>query len=83
MLTLTEARPIVEFSADADPSTEVSTVSVSVEAAKPEVSRRSCKVPPPVEVNLGKCHVEEIQLWEMGSHTNNNEYVNCGGIILD
>ncbi|KAF8800111.1 hypothetical protein BYT27DRAFT_7263259 [Phlegmacium glaucopus] len=41
------------------------------------------KNPPSVSVNLGVFAVEEIQLWVMGSHGPNNEYVNCGGVLLE
>ncbi|KAH9480020.1 hypothetical protein JR316_0006617 [Psilocybe cubensis] len=41
------------------------------------------QVPPPLLTNLGAYRVHEIQLWEMGSHGPNNEYVNCGGIVLE
>lgn len=39
--------------------------------------------PPSVSVDLGVVVVEEIQLWVMGSHGPNNEYINCGGVILE
>ena len=38
---------------------------------------------PSVSVNLGDFLVEEIQLWIMGSHGPNNEYISCGGIVLE
>jgi len=41
------------------------------------------KNPPSVSVNLGIFIVEEIQLWVMGSHGPNNEYISCGGIVLE
>lgn len=41
------------------------------------------KNPPSVSVNLGIFNVEEIQLWVMGSHGPNNEYISCGGIVLE
>ena len=41
------------------------------------------KHPPSVSVNLGVFAVEEIQLWVMGSHGPNNEYVSCGGVLLE
>lgn len=42
----------------------------------------SVKNPPSVFVNLGVFIVEEIQLWVMGSHGPDNEYISCGGIVL-
>ena len=36
-----------------------------------------------VSVNLGVFPVEEIQLWVLGSHGPNNEYVSCGGMLLE
>ena len=41
------------------------------------------KNPPSVSVNLGVFVVEEIQLWVMGSHGPNNEYISCGGTVLE
>jgi len=41
------------------------------------------KNPPSVSVNLGVFIVEEIQLWVMGSHGPDNEYISCGGIVLE
>ena len=41
------------------------------------------KNPPSVPVNLGVFIVEEVQLWVMGSHGPNNEYISCGGIVLE
>lgn len=42
------------------------------------------KNPPSVVVNnLGLFVVEEIQLWVMGSRGPNNEYVSCGGVLLE
>lgn len=41
------------------------------------------KNPPSVSVNFGVFVVEEIQLWVMGSHGPNNEYISCGGVILE
>ena len=36
-----------------------------------------------VEVDsLGTYDVREVQLWVMGSHGPDNEYVSCGGISL-
>jgi len=40
------------------------------------------ETPPPLAVNLGEFHVGEIQLWMMGSHGPDNEYISCGGISL-
>ena len=39
--------------------------------------------PPSVSVNLGVFVVKEIQLWVMGSHGPNNEYISCGGTVLE
>ncbi|PFH53320.1 hypothetical protein AMATHDRAFT_138058, partial [Amanita thiersii Skay4041] len=35
-----------------------------------------------VKVRFGIFNVGSIELWEMGSHGENNEYVSCGGIRL-
>ncbi|KAF5315281.1 hypothetical protein D9619_007564 [Psilocybe cf. subviscida] len=40
-------------------------------------------VPPPLNVNLGVCNVQSIELWVMGSRNENNEYVSLGGVSLD
>lgn len=40
-------------------------------------------VPPPLDIDLGTVKVNEVQLWVMGSRGPNNEYVNCGGIVLE
>jgi activating signal cointegrator complex subunit 1 len=32
--------------------------------------------------SLGTYDVREVQLWVMGSHGRDNEYVSCGGISL-
>ncbi|KAF8875285.1 kinase A anchor protein, partial [Infundibulicybe gibba] len=34
-------------------------------------------------VNLGTWEIHRIELWVMGSHGPNNEYISCGGIGLD
>ena len=39
--------------------------------------------PPSVSLNLGVFVVQEVQLWVMGSHGPNNEYVSCGGVLLE
>jgi activating signal cointegrator complex subunit 1 len=71
--------------------------SVSTSALQPNISSSSnpsskaikpqghsvLKNPPSVSVNLGVYAVEEIQLWVMGSHGPNNEYVSCGGVLLE
>lgn len=44
--------------------------------------RAPLKVPPPLSIALGTYRVREVQLWEMGSHGPNNQYVSCGGIDL-
>ncbi|KAF9551926.1 hypothetical protein CPC08DRAFT_768609 [Agrocybe pediades] len=66
------------------PDTNVPQPGPPLESEQPVVKQASRKlqVPPPVPVNLGLFHVDEIQLWEMGSHTENNEYRNCGGVVL-
>ncbi|PPQ84376.1 LOW QUALITY PROTEIN: hypothetical protein CVT25_013039 [Psilocybe cyanescens] len=45
--------------------------------------RRPVQVPLPIGINLGAYRVDEIQLWEMGSWGSDDEYVGCGGIVLE
>ncbi|KAF9044145.1 hypothetical protein BJ165DRAFT_1479390 [Panaeolus papilionaceus] len=42
------------------------------------ITRQATAVP----IQLGTYPVSSIQIWRMGSHGPNNEYVNCGGIDL-
>lgn len=62
--------------------------SSSIPSSKPSNAMKSpshsvVKDPPSVSVNFGVFIVEEIQLWVMGSHGPNNEYISCGGIVLE
>ncbi|TFK66942.1 hypothetical protein BDN72DRAFT_961392 [Pluteus cervinus] len=36
--------------------------------------------PKPIPIHLGTFNISSIELWKMGSHGENNEYVSCGGI---
>ena len=65
------------ISSSSNPSSKLSNVPMK----SPEHS--VVKNPPSVSVNLGVFIVEEIQLWVMGSHGPNNEYISCGGIVLE
>lgn len=58
------------ISSSSNPSSKLSNVSV-------------VKNSPSIPVNLGVFVVKEIQLWVMGSHGPNNEYISCGGIVLE
>lgn len=54
--------------------------------SRPKKSRAHRSVvlpPPPLPIDLGTYHVNQIQLWKMGSFGPNGEYVSCGGIELD
>ena len=58
------------------------TTDTPVTEEKPKY-RPPLKVPLPLPVALGTYRVREVQLWEMGSHGPNNEYVSHGGIVLE
>jgi len=79
--TPTDAGRVVDSSA---PKVKVAAITggVPVMEEKPKY-RPPLKVPPPLPVALGTYCVREVQLWEMGSHGPNNEYVSHGGIVLE
>ena len=67
------------ISSNSNPSSKPSNVPMK----SPLTGYSVVKNPPSVSVNLGVFTVEEIQLWVMGSHGPNNEYISCGGIVLE
>jgi hypothetical protein len=83
-----------DFSSSIQPSLSMSVLPQNISSSsnpsskplnvpKKSPSHYSVKNPPSVSVNLGVFIVEEIQLWIMGSHGPNNEYISCGGIVLE
>lgn len=76
--TPTDADRVVDSKVKAAPTTG----GVPVTEEEPKY-RPPLKVPPPLPVALGTYRVREVQLWEMGSHGPNNEYVSHGGIVLE
>ncbi|KAF8147870.1 hypothetical protein B0H34DRAFT_738528 [Crassisporium funariophilum] len=55
--------------------------SITASGTQPKY-RPPMRRPPPVSVHLGVYDVREVQLWVMGSHGRDNEYVSCGGVVL-
>jgi activating signal cointegrator complex subunit 1 len=70
--------------ADSDvPESTLTKVPVAGSTREKSKYRAPLKVPPPLSITLGTYLVREVQLWEMGSHGSNNQYVSCGGIVLE
>lgn len=71
-------QPNTSSSSNPDPHSKVSS-NISTKSKGHSVMNN----PTYVSVNLGVFPVEEIQLWVLGSHGPNNEYVSCGGMLLE
>lgn len=72
-----------DFSGSIQRNPSMSALPQNIPSSSNPNSESVVKNPSPVPVNLGVFIVEEIQLWIMGSHGPNNEYINCGGVVLE